>query len=126
MKRIHLFLISVFLPLALVQADTQGSRDGELRQQAGVWQAWDDEQRKWLDAESFWRAYADRRGGITWGESDTYPPYEEVNELDTFLVQLPAGNCLMEFWHERWRIANDVRRWDTRFNDLYGCPQVFD
>jgi len=32
----------------------------------------------------------------------------------------------MEFIHERWRRANDVRRWDDAFNDYAGCPHVFD
>ena len=120
-------LFALFLLSGIaVAADEAGTRDGQLREHAGSWQAWDLQQGQWLGVVDFWRAYADRRGGITWGENTNYPPYEQVNELDTFLVQLPAGPCLMEFWHARWRIANDVRRWDTRFNDLLGCPQVFD
>lgn len=31
----------------------------------------------------------------------------------------------MEFFHNRWRRANDVRRWDPLFNEHGGCPDVF-
>ena len=79
-----------------------------------------------VDVETFWADYAEATGGLTWGASDTYPPYSEVNEGDTFLVQLEQGPCLMEFFHRRWRRANDVRRWDESVNDYGGCPYVFD
>lgn len=121
----------VVLPLLMISIASQaapapGDRDGELRRDGQHWVAWDDANKEWLGVEDFWRAYADRRGGLTWGSSTEYPPYEQVNELDTFLVQLPKGTCLMEFWHSRWRLANDVRRWDPKFNELLGCTQVFD
>ena len=73
--------------------------------------------------EDVWTA--GRRGGLTWGSGTEYPPYAEVSELDTFLVQVDEGTCLMEFFHERWRRANDVRRWDDAFNNYGGCPHVF-
>lgn len=74
----------------------------------------------------FWHNYAKANGGLTWGESDTYPEYDKVNEFDLFLVQTAQGPCLMEFFHSRWRRANDVRRWNPEFNKVLGCPHVFD
>lgn len=79
-----------------------------------------------MDVEVFWSDYATSKGGLTWGESDTYPEYNKVKEGDTFLVQLKQGPCLMEFFHNRWRRANDVRRWDDSMNTYGGCPHVFD
>lgn len=78
------------------------------------------------DIEQFWMSYAESKGGLTWGKSSTYPEYEKVNEGDTLLIQLDQGNCLMEFFHSRWRRANDVRRWDDSINSYGGCPYVFD
>ncbi len=78
------------------------------------------------DVEDFWAAYAESRGGLTFGSSDTYPPYGDVEEGDTLLIQLEQGPCLMEFFHSRWRRANDVRRWDDSVNEYGGCPYVFD
>jgi len=75
--------------------------------------------------EQFWQNYADSKGGITWGKSSTYPDYSQVQEGDTFWVELEQGPCLMEFFHSRWRIANDVRRWDRSMNNYGGCPYVF-
>ena len=42
------------------------------------------------------------------------------------MVEVKSGLCLMEFFHTRWRRANDVRRWDDRFNEYAGCAKVFD
>lgn len=78
------------------------------------------------DIEAFWLEYSDARGGLTWGTGTEYPLYSQVEEGDTFLVQLSQGPCLMEFFHSRWRRANDVRRWDETMNDFGGCPYVFD
>lgn len=101
--------------------------DGQVREGSnGELQAWDKENSRWLGIEGFWQAYADRKGGYTWGKSTEYPPYNQVNEFDTLLIQLDSGNCLMEFFHSRWRRANDVRRWDESFNVYGSCPRVFD
>ncbi|MFK7978052.1 MAG: hypothetical protein AB8C02_18110 [Halioglobus sp.] len=78
------------------------------------------------NVEAFWMQYTDSRGGITWGESMEYPEYAKVKEGDTFLIQLDQGPCLMEFFHSRWRRANDVRRWDDSINAYGGCPHVFE
>ena len=101
--------------------------DGEVRTVAnGGFEAWDLQNTEWVDLETFWIRYTDRRGGLTWGRRSDYPPYEQVNELDTMIVETKSGPCLMEFFHTRWRRANDVRRWDAAFNEYAGCPDVFD
>lgn len=78
------------------------------------------------DIESFWLRYADSKGGLTWGRTSEYPDYDKVKDGDTLLVELKQGPCLMEFFHSRWRRANDVRRWDDSINSFGGCPHVFD
>ena len=101
--------------------------DGEVRTVAnGGFEAWDLQNTEWVDLETFWIRYTDRRGGLTWGRRTDYPPYEQVNELDTMIIEVESGPCLMEFFHTRWRRANDVRRWDAAFNEYAGCPNVFD
>ena len=88
--------------------------------------AWDSSQKQWTSVENFWLAYAEKNGGLTWGKGSKYPPYQEVKEFDTFLVEVEQGSCLMEFFHSRWRRANDVQRWDPQHNEYSGCPYVFD
>lgn len=78
------------------------------------------------DVEQLWQQYTAGRGGLTWGRSSTFPEYSKVKEGDTLLVELQQGPCLMEFFHGRWRRANDVRRWDDSVNDYGGCPHVFE
>jgi len=89
------------------------------------YQVWSKDVQNWMSVQAFWLAYAEQRGGLTWGQDTVYPPYNQVKELDTMIIQLDSGHCLMEFWHTRWRRANDVRRWDDKFNDYGGCPGVF-
>ena len=79
-----------------------------------------------MDVEAFWQRYADSKGGLTWGKTDTYPEYAKVKEGDTIWIETAQGPCLMEFFHRRWRRANDVRRWDDTINAYGGCPYVFD
>lgn len=102
-------------------------RDGEMR---GVGttdaQIWSGNSRSWLSVEAFWLEFAETRGGLTWGRGSEYPEYEKVNEYDTFMVETGKGICLMEFFHGRWRRAQDVRRWNEALNDYAGCPHVFD
>ena len=115
-KIITLMLLDLF-SVAVVNA---GTDSGESSQKVTlVWQAG-------VDIETFWQQYADANGGLTWGKSTTYPEYEKVREGDTLLIQLAQGPCLMEFFHSRWRRANDVRRWDPSVNEYGGCPYVFD
>lgn len=89
-------------------------------------QAWDATANNWVTLEQFWLNFAKREGGLTWGRSATYPEYDKVNEFDTFMVETAKGPCLMQFFHSRWRRANDVQRWDEAFNEYKGCPYVFD
>ncbi len=88
--------------------------------------AWDADKQKWMTIENFWMSFSMRSGGKAWGEAHVFPKYEDVNEADTFLYVTSKGKCLMEFFHERWRRAQDVERWDERFNEYGGCPYVFD
>ena len=120
-----ILLLGLQLPSATAQeTDT---RDGKMRVTADDnREAWDARNAEWVPVETFWLRYADRRGGLTWGRRTSLPPYNEVKELDTMIWELDSGPCLMEFFHRRWRRANDVRRWDTGFNDYGGCPHVFD
>ncbi len=126
---ILLFVIAIpaiALTGALAIAESDEFTDGEVRSVAGDGiEAWDIRNGEWVDLEVFWSRYADRRGGLTWGRRTDFPPYKRVLELDTMLIELESGPCLMEFFHTRWRRANDVRRWDEAFNEYGGCPDVF-
>ena len=120
-------VFSIVLLLVAASAVGQpGLKNGEMRRAPqGALEAWHEPSQSWVTPQDFWRRYAEGRGGLTWGRGAEYPPYEEVKETDTFLVELESGTCLMLFWHTRWRRANDVRRWDERFNEVGGCPDVF-
>ena len=101
-------------------------RNGQVYESHGAVQAWDENAGEWVTPEAFWLSYAERNNGKFWGRTATYPPYDDVSEFDTILIELEHGVCLMEFFHTRWRRAQDVRRWDTAFNDYGGCPNVFE
>ncbi|MGI9290351.1 MAG: hypothetical protein ACR2QG_03630 [Gammaproteobacteria bacterium] len=119
--------IVLLLLFGSLNISAQDIQDGQVkRDPGGELVAWDAEKEQWLDIESFWLSYAGRRGGLTWGRNQNYPQYDQVQEFDIFLVELSQGTCLMEFFHTRWRRANDVRRWDDAFNQYGGCPYVFD
>lgn len=123
---------TVMLIALLVAAPLQAERpsdpgDGQTHRLAdGTFEAWDAAAGVWRDPVSFWLSFAERRGGLTWGRTSTYPPYGDVNEHDTILIEVGSGPCLMEFFHRRWRRANDVWRWADEFNAFGGCPDVFD
>jgi len=85
-----------------------------------------EQSKQWLGIEAFWQEVSKQKGGLTWGKSTTYPEYDKVKEHDTLLIELPQGVCLMEFYHERWRRANDVWRWNDELNNYGACPYVFD
>lgn len=87
---------------------------------------WHSEKNLWITPVQFWQSYTASNGGLTWQQSREYPPYKQVNEHDTFMVELDSGICLMEFFHSRWRRANDVQRWDDKFNSYSGCEKVFE
>ena len=108
-------------------AIAQQSQHGIVRVLAdATWQEWDDESGQWTGLEHFWARYAERKGGLTWGHGGEYPDIAKVKEGDTFMVEVAQGPCMMEFFHERWRRANDVRRWDDAFNEYAVCPHLFD
>lgn len=89
-------------------------------------QVFDETIAEFVTPQEFWQNYAHSKGGLTWGESDQYPSYSKVEEFDLFMVRTVKGPCLMEFFHGRWRRAQDVRRWNPEFNEVLGCPYVFD
>ncbi len=129
MRTIHtlflFFLITTNHPIAGQTTYPSNPRDGQVFVLHEGFVAYDARQKRWVEPVEFWRSYAQGRGGLTWGQSDTYPNYGQVSERDLFLVELESGLCLMEFWHSRWRRANDVRRWGPEFNEFGGCPDVF-
>ena len=125
MKRITRFVI-MSLFLSFFASNVFALENGEVSIQNEKQVAWNEESKQWLSLEEFWRDYAAKNGGLTWGQSKTYPPYNDVNEYDLFMVEVKSGLCLMEFFHTRWRRANDVRRWDDKFNEYAGCKKVFD
>lgn len=126
MKRFKLSLLVTLLS-ATAHADIYipipDGQVGELPN--NILRAYDAQRREWVSLDQFWQRYADRRGGYTWPSAREYPEYSRVREQDTFLVKLESGTCLMEFFHQRWRRANDVRRWDDKFNQHSACPDVF-
>lgn len=87
---------------------------------------WHEEKAGWITVEQFWLDHAGRSSGKYWGRAAEYPPYRAVKEHDTLMIELESGSCLMEFFHRRWRRAQDVWRWDPAFNDYGACPHVFD
>ena len=119
---LYFFILITALPYAIT-AETH--RHGEIRF-AEKTEAWDEHFNEWVTPEEFWGNYTLPRGGVTWGVGRVYPPYREVKEHDTFMIKLDTGLCLMEFFHTRWRRANDVWRWDPAFNDYAGCSRVFE
>lgn len=120
-------LAALILVPVMAAGQSDSTSDGKLQKSGeGIIQAWDAQSSEWVAPVEFWNRYANRRGGLTWGRRADYPPYAEVNEFDTLIIDTPKGPCLMEFFHTRWRRANDVRRWDDEFNKLAGCPYVFD
>ncbi len=127
MKPVIRFTLATLLVASTAAAaqSTDSPTDGQLQESNGVYQAWSAGSEQWLPVQAFWLEYAHNNQGRFWGESSEYPPYEEVNEHDTLLIQLQQGPCLMYFFHSRWRRAQDVRRWDPQYNQLFGCPHVF-
>lgn len=127
----------LFSPAALVRSEvaagtgggkvTPGERDGQVyRLSDEHFLAWDGESGRWLDPVDFWERFAARATGRQWPRGSEYPPFADVGEHDTFIVETGNGPCLMYFFHRRWRRANDVWRWDPAFNQYGGCPYAFD
>ena len=100
--------------------------NGEVREVNGQMQMWEQASNQWIGVETFWHNYAKANGGLTWGVTETWPEYDKLKEKDLMIIKLKQGNCMMEFYHGRWRRAEDVRRWDPKLNEYGGCPYVFD
>lgn len=96
------------------------------RSVSGKLQVWNADTTEWNGIELFWNNFTKTNKAKSWGHSVTYPKYEQVKEFDTLVIELEQGNCLMQFYHSRWRRANDVQRWNDTFNEYGGCPYVFD
>ncbi|QFU74374.1 hypothetical protein EY643_01190 [Halioglobus maricola] len=112
--------------LALSNFDVAAQTHGQVKGAATTPEAWNAMEGQWQPVEAWWLAYASTSEGHFWGKRADYPPYEEVGEHDTLLIVAQDGPCLMYFFHNRWRRAQDVRRWDPVFNQILGCPTVFD
>jgi len=120
-------VITIIILIVWTNAFAQMPEHGTIRQSpGGESQVWDSGINDWTGVELFWIRYAEGNGGLTWGKTRTYPEYRDVREHHIILIELDQGVCLMEFYHTRWRRANDVRRWDAAFNEYGGCPYVFD
>lgn len=121
--------ITIAVALLLTGAFSWGANqptEGQIRGSGDWVMAWSQTQERWVPLQAFWWEYAKaNERGRHWGEGAEYPAYEEVMEHDTFLEINDEGPCLMYFFHERWRRAQDVRRWDPKQNESLGCPHVF-
>ena len=126
-KYLTLTIFTLMIYSCLLRGEDQTLHEGQLKKNVNsetvVWNAIIN---SWMTPESFWEEYGNRKDGKHWGRSKDYPVYSQVNELDTIIIEVENGACLMEFWHARWRRANAVRRWDPAFDEYSGCPYVFD
>jgi hypothetical protein len=119
--------VALALSVVIFSVNAQEPAHGVVSHSAdGVIQAWNEKKVQWSSIDEFWQDFASTSKSKYWGASTDYPNYAEVNEFDTFLVKSKQGNCLMQFFHSRWRRANDVQRWDDAFNQYSSCPYVFD
>ena len=100
--------------------------NGTVYQGDAAVEVWHANTGEWVGAEAFWLDYGATGGGKFWGRASEYPPYSEASEHDTLLIEVQGGPCLMYFFHDRWRRAQDVKRWDPAFNEVLGCSHVFD
>ena len=125
-KNASLFAGVLLLAGHAVAAPPESAANGQIYQEGDKVQVWSDQQTGWVSPERFWLDYARAGSGRYWGRGSEYPEYSEVSEHDTLMIDVDGGPCLMYFFHERWRRAQDVRRWDPAFNEILGCPSVFD
>lgn len=120
-------LIVLFLCMVTIAVQAQAPKHGSVGENsAGKFQVWNGNRSEWSDIEPFWISFAKSNEAKFWGQTETYPNYDDVKEFDTVLIQIKEGVCLMQFFHSRWRRANDVQRWHDIFNEYAGCPYVFD
>ena len=127
MKLLSLVFFYAFCLSFCLTSAAQTAANGEAKvNENNTLTIWSDQSQSWLTVEKFWLEYANSKDSRFWGKSKDYPEYQKVNEFDTLLIELAKGSCLMEFFHGRWRLANDVRRWNDKLNEYAGCPTVFD
>ena len=122
MKIFITFIVYLMVTSVQAQEHENGFVDNSRAEQPQVWHV---KKSEWLSVDSFWLDFAKNNNTKAWPISETYPNYADVSELDTFTVKLEGGTCLMQFYHARWRRANDVQRWNDAFNDYSACPNVF-
>lgn len=118
------FLFNPFIVALSSDNLAPGSHNGKLNLE--LQRVWHEDNQSWLTADAFWLDFTAQRGGLTWGTRTDYPEYSMVKEHDTMLIQIGSETCLMEFFHKRWRRANDVQRWDPQFSEFGACDKVFD
>jgi hypothetical protein len=119
-----LLLAMLILSPVVASQDAQIA-NGQLRNTGAGAQVWNAHSGNWVSPVEFWLDYAAGNQGKFWGRDTDYPAYDQVSEHDTLLIEVEGGPCLMYFFHNRWRRAQDVRRWDPGFNQLPGCATVF-
>lgn len=120
------FVVPMLLFVYSAAIAAQTPLAGELTiKENGQTQIWNGFSSQWTSVDTFWMDYANSKGGLTWGISTTYPEYDKVNEHDTLIIKIDNDTCLMEFFHGRWRRANDVRRWNDNLNQYSACARVF-
>jgi len=120
------FWLALVLSTGVWAAYPENPVNGQIVRAESVTQVWNRSSHQWEAPETFWLSYAEQGSGKFWGRGSNYPTYNDVNEHDTLLIEVESGPCLMYFFHGRWRRAQDVQRWDPVFNDILGCPRVFD
>jgi hypothetical protein len=125
-QRFGIHTVVAVLALSIAAPALADTPHGSARAAGDAFEAYDASTNRWLSPDEFWRAQAERSRGRHWGEGERYPPYADAAEHDTFLVVVDGKTCLMEFFHRRWRRANDVWRWNDRFNAYGACAVVFD
>lgn len=122
--KVLLLMVFSIISSNLLAADPA---DGDLRRNdENKMTIWIESSSEWMTVESFWIKFSKTNGGHAWGKLKEYPEYNKVKEYDTLMIVTEKGECLMEFFHQRWRRANDVRRWNEALNNYAGCPYVFD
>lgn len=99
---------------------------GQLDDTGDMLMVWHTESNAWLSAEDYFAAEIKRLNGPTYGQTNQYPPYDEVKEWETLIDVLPDGRtCPMVFFHQRWRRLPDVLALDEKLRNFGGCRDVF-
>ena len=118
---------TLFIALSLISLNTLSAPvHGDVRESGENIEAWHRAVSGWISPDEFFAIEIKRLNGSTYGTVADYPPYENVNEWDTLIDQLPDGRqCPMVFYHARWRRLPDVLALDERLRNHGGCKDVF-